>query len=159
MNSINFRSPLAILALVATVAACDNPVSSEEHSEPEGVILRAGATEVIRVQGVGAGATVTGALTVVAGAQSPELTVVFIDQDGDEITLDPTEYWVNVVSVSTATATWQGSAAAGFTGRVTGQAAGATAFQFRVYHGPPGGGHPDGDGPIVVPVTVTAMQP
>jgi hypothetical protein len=158
MNSINFRSPLAVLVFGAAVAACENPVSSQDHSEPEGLVVRAGATEVIRVAGAGTGATVTGALVVAAGAQSPELTVTFIDHDGDDLTLDPTEHWVSVESDGSATATWQGSAAAGFTGRVTGHTAGATTLRFTLYHGPAGGGHVD-EGPFIVPVTVTAMQP
>jgi hypothetical protein len=155
MDSINFRSPLAAVLLAVVVGACNNPVSHEDHAEPDGIVLRAGATEVIRVNDDG----VTGALTVVAGAQSPELSVVYIDHDGDDLTLDPAEFWVSVSSANSATATWQATAAEGFTGRVTGHAAGATTLTFVLYHGPAGGGHPEDGGTYVVPVTVTATQP
>ena len=105
-----------------------------------------------------AAAVVTGALSVAAGGTSPELTVSFIDHDGDDIALEAGEYWVEVGSDQSATATWQGTAADGFTGRVTGVAAGATTLSIQLHHGTIGAGHPDGD-PYTVPVTVTAALP
>lgn len=155
MNNINFRSPLAVLLMASVVGACENPVSHEEdHAEPDGLVLRASGTEVVRISDAG----VTGALTVAAGAQSPELTVTFIDHEGSDIALDPQEFWVEVKSANSATATWQGTAAEGFTGRVTGHAAGATTLMFVLHHGVVGSGHAEEGAQFVVPLTVTAMQ-
>lgn len=161
MNNINFRAPLAMVLLAGLAAACNNPVSHEdEHAEPEGIVIRAGSTEVVRVEGIGAAGVVTGALSVEAGAQSPVLSVTFIDHDGDDIALELDEFWLDVTSSSSATATWQGTAAGSFTGRVSGLEAGATTLSFVLFHGAVGGGHPEpnGGGPYVVPVTVTATQ-
>ncbi|HSJ30660.1 MAG TPA: hypothetical protein VK933_04445 [Longimicrobiales bacterium] len=155
MNNINFRSPLAVLLMAGVVGACDNPVSHEEdHAEPDGMVLRASGTEVVRIGDDG----VTGALTVAVGTQSPELTVTFIDHEGSDVALDPHEYWVEVTPANSATATWQGTAAEGFTGRVTGHAAGATTLTFVLHHGAVGSGHAEPGAEFVVPLTVTATQ-
>jgi hypothetical protein len=152
MTIINFRSPLAIIALAGVLGACDNPVEHEDHAQPDGVVIRAGAAEIIRVDDDG----VQGALTVVAGAETPDLTVTFVDHDGDDITLEADEYWLSVSSASSATATWQGTAAGSFNGRVAGHVAGATTLELVLYHGPVGGGHPEEGATFVVPVAVTA---
>jgi hypothetical protein len=161
MNNINLRSPLAVL-LLAAFGACENPVSHEDHAEPEGIVIRAGTTELVRVEGTGAGGVVTGAVSVSVGAQSPELTVSFIDHDGDDLPLEPGEYWLSGQSTPTdsATATWQGTEAGSFTGRVSGHSTGAITLSFQLHHGVVDGGHPeeDGGGPYEVPVTVTATQ-
>ena len=159
MNKIHFRSAIAFLALTAVVAGCDNPVSDDDddHAVPSGIVIRAGTTEMIRVVGF-QNPVVTGALTVSAGGQSPVLRATYIDSEGDDITLVD-EYYLGVASVSSATATWQGTAEGAFTGRVIGHEAGATTLGFQLYHGPLGGGHPEPRGAYVVPVTVTATQP
>lgn len=153
MNSIDLRSPLAVMLLAGLFAGCENPVSHEDHTEPEGIVIRAGTTELVRVDDAG----VTGSIDVAVGAQTPELTVTFIDHDGDDITLDEHEYSIDVESTDSATATWQGTLAEGFTGRVTGHEAGSTTLEFHLFHGHEGEGHQDGDA-YVVPVTVAATQ-
>lgn len=159
MNNITLRAPLAMALLAGVVAACSNPVSEEDHADPDGIVIRAGATEMVRVEGIGPTAEVTGALSIEAGAQTPVLTVTFIDHDGDDLTLELDEFWLEVVSSNSATATWQGTEAGSFTGRVSGLTAGAATLSFLLYHGAVGGGHPEeGGGPYVVPVTVTATQ-
>lgn len=156
MNNITFRAPLAIALVAGTLAGCDNPLSHEDHAEPEGIVIRAGTTEMVRVEGIGPTGEVTGAVSLVAGVETPVLTVSFIDHDGDDITLDTGEYWLSVESTNPATATWQGTAAGSFTGRVAGHEGGATTLSFQLHHGAVDGGHPeDNGGPYEVPVTVT----
>jgi hypothetical protein len=157
VNSINFRASLAMLVVGLALGACENPVTPEHHEEPEGLVIRAGSTELIRVVGALGAGVVTGELAVAAGQQTPELTVTFIDEHGDDLAFDD-EYSLDVASTSSATATWQGTPAEGFTGLVAGHAAGGTTLVFQLYHGPVGTGHAEG-GAYVVPVTVTAMQP
>lgn len=158
MNNINLRAPLGVLLLGALTGACSNPVSDDDHAEPEGIVIRTGTTELVRVEGIGSGGVVTGALSVETGAQSPVLTVSFIDHDGDDIALELDEFWLEVSSNSAA-ATWQGTAAGSFTGRVSGHEAGAATLTVQLHHGATGGGHPEeGGGPYLVPVTVTATQ-
>lgn len=157
MNNINLRLPLAVL-LAGALGACSNPVEHEDHAEPEGIVIRAGATELVRVEGTGPTAVVTGTLSVAAGVDSPDLTVSFIDHDGDDIDLDEHEYWLAVESANSATATWQGSAVGSFTGRVSGHAAGATTLTFQLHHGADGVGHAEPGGTYAAPVTVTATQ-
>ncbi|HEX2167143.1 MAG TPA: hypothetical protein VHG09_07875 [Longimicrobiales bacterium] len=159
MNNINWRSPLAGVLLATLVVACENPVSHEEdHAEPEGVLIRAGAAEVARIEGSGEAAVVTGALSVTAGGESPVLTVSFIDHDGHDVAFDPHEYGLDVQSADSATAIWQGSVAGSFTGRVSGLSEGVTTLTFQLHHGAADSGHADGD-PYVLPVTVTAIAP
>lgn len=157
MYSINFRASLGILAVLAATAACENPVTPEHHEDPAGIVIHAGTSELIRVEGAGNAGTVTGALTVTAGAETAELTVSFIDDHGEDLALDA-EYALGVMSDSPATATWQGTPAGGFTGRVTGHGAGTTTLEFQLYHGPVDSGHAEG-GAFRVPVTVAAPQP
>lgn len=160
MNNITLRAPLAMALLATMVAACSNPVSEEDHAEPDGIVIRAGGTEMVRVDGTGPTGQVTGTLSLEAGAQTPVLTVTFIDHDGDDLTLELDEYWLDVESSNSATATWQGTEAGSFTGRVSGLTAGAATLSFQLHHGAVGGGHAeeDGGGPYLVPVTVTATQ-
>src|SRR5690606_11961098 len=100
MNNITLRLPLAMV-LAGAIGACSNPVQhDDEHAEPEGIVIRAGATELVRVEGIDPGGVVTGALSVAVGAESPDLTVSFIDHDGDDITLHADEYWLEVESSS-----------------------------------------------------------
>ncbi|HEX6133429.1 MAG TPA: hypothetical protein VFZ24_05685 [Longimicrobiales bacterium] len=155
MNSINLRAPLAALALVV-LAACENPVKPAEHEDPAGLVLRAGTTEVVRVVGLGLNGTATGVLAVTESGQTPVLTVALIDDHGDELTLDE-ETALGVESDAPATATWQGTAAGAYTGRVAGHAAGTATLKFRLYHGSVDTGHVDAE--FWVPVTVTAVQP
>lgn len=156
MNNINLRAPLAIALMASALAACENPVSHEDHAEPEGIVIRAGATELVRVEGIGATGQASGLLSIAAGGETPLLTVSFIDHDGEDLTLDPDEYWIDAESADSATATWQGTVAEGFTGRVAGHAIGATTLSFQLHHGAAGGGHAEeGGGPFRVPVSVT----
>lgn len=158
MNKIHFRTTLAFLLCAVVSAGCENPVEEHQDIDPDGIVIRAGATEVIRVVGL-ANPVITGSLTVPEGGQSPLLTATYTDSEGDDITLDTSEYWLGVISASTATATWQATAEGAFTGRVSGGQDGTTTLGFQLAHGPLGGGHPVEGGAYIVPVTVTATQP
>lgn len=153
MYSISFRTSLGVAAAVLALAGCDNPVSPEHHEEPHGIVILADTIELARVTG---GVTV-GQIEVAQGAQTPGLTVVFLDDHDEEITLEE-EYSLDVTSTTPAVATWQGTPAGGFNGRVNGHVAGSTLLEFQLVHGPIAGGHAEG-GVFVVPVTVTATQP
>lgn len=131
------RAALALLACMP-LAACDNPVSPGEHIKPNGIVIRDGATAVVQV----AGTTVTGALTVQAGVQSPALTVHFLDGGGNAIT-PPQGYYLNVVTAAPGIATWVQATPGEFGGRLQGVAAGTATLEFQWVHGAVGSGHPD----------------
>ncbi len=73
-----------VFLLMSGLVACSNPAEDdheEEHAEAEGLVLVLGGEEVVRVEE----AEVTGSLTVGAGETTSDITVEFIDHDGDEI--------------------------------------------------------------------------
>ena len=139
----------APLMLMAALAGCDNPVSEGAHAQVSGVILRAGGTDLVVVTASGA----TGGISLVAGAQSPQITVIFTDNSGDEIT-PPSGYYLDVETSSAAVATWAPTAPGAFTGRIVGQAAGTASLEFKYMHGNVGSGHEDES--FIVAVAVTA---
>ena len=134
------RRVTAVLAFVALTMACDNPTTPhEEHEEPAGLAVFAGTNEILRaIDG-----EITGALPEVeVGTESEVLTVVFLDDHGDALDLaGESDMYLRARPANTAVATWDGT---GYTGRIVGEAAGATTIEFELMHGePPSGGHPD----------------
>lgn len=74
------RAPLsAVLAFVAlTAAACDNPVTPEDHPEAGGVVILSAGTSTVLAQSVGANVDFVGALELTAG-EPLEIEVLFLD--------------------------------------------------------------------------------
>ncbi len=79
------RNGVAVIVflLMSGLVACSNPAEDEDedHAEVEGLVLVLGGEEVVRVQE----AEVTGSLTVEAGETTSDITVEFLDHDGDEV--------------------------------------------------------------------------
>ncbi len=141
------RRLAAMISLVAAVAACDNPVTPDQHEEEvEGVAILQGETEVARYfEG-----EITGELPeVVAGQEGPLLTLVFLDHDGEAVDVGAEEgVSLRARSANTDIAAFEVS---GFGGRVQGVAEGATTIIFDLMHG----GHADFS-TLGFPVTVLA---
>ena len=72
-----------VFLIMSGLVACSNPAEDEdeEHAEVEGLVLVLGGEEVVRVED----AEVTGALTVEAGETTSDITVEFLDEDGNEV--------------------------------------------------------------------------
>lgn len=129
------RTGMPIIALAALLAACDNPVG-ERHVSPQGVVVRAGAIELVRLLGE----HVTGQLSLDEGEQR-QVTVRFLDRDGNELPPE-TGYWLRV-TVTPAIVTWQPATAGGFDGTLTGAESGSGTITFELMHGAVGAGHTD----------------
>jgi len=131
----NLRALLA-LSFVAAAAACENPVGAA-HEQVGGVVLRTGAQDLVTVTGLGT----TGGVTLQAGQQTAEVTVQFLDEDGEPITRSG--YYLVVESSNPAVVTWQATAEGAFTGRIRAHAAGAAQLRLEYWHGRVGSGHMD----------------
>ena len=72
-----------VFLLMSGLVACSNPAEDdhEEHPDVAGLTLVLGGEEVVRV----ANAEVTGTLTVEAGETTSDITVEFLDEDGNEV--------------------------------------------------------------------------
>ena len=73
-----------VFLIMSGLVACSNPAEDDdhdEHADAEGLVLVLGGEEVVRVQE----AEVTGSLTVEAGETTSDITVEFLDHDGDEV--------------------------------------------------------------------------
>ena len=84
--SVYRRHGIAVIVflLMSGLVACSNPAEDdheEEHAEAEGLVLVLGGEEVVRVEE----AEVTGSLTVGAGETTSDITVEFLDEDGNEV--------------------------------------------------------------------------
>jgi hypothetical protein len=142
------RARFALLCMAALMfAGCRSATAPERHVRPSGVVVMAGAVEVVRVEGT----TVTNSFTVPAGGQTGLLTFTFLDAQGNPIT-PAGDYHLELRFASEAIATFapQGSPYT-FTGRIQGVQAGTTTVQMRLMHGPPGavGTHADYTSPGV----------
>lgn len=157
MFSIRLRGVAAfafVFALAAGLVACDNPAEddhADEHADAEGLVLLLGGDEVVRVEE----AEVDGSLTVEAGKTTSDITVEFLDHDGDEVHAEDLDEEFSlgvevqgddIVTVATATAgTW--------TFTLKGDEAGDTAIRVQLLHE----GHADFTTPDIS-VTVTAAE-
>ncbi len=88
MFSIRLRGVAAILfvfVIMSGLAACSNPAEDDDHDdhaeEIEGVALVLGGDEVVEVLE----AEVTGSLSVDEGETTDDITVEFLDHDGEEV--------------------------------------------------------------------------
>jgi hypothetical protein len=145
MPHVMLRAGILAVLAAATLAACQNPVSSGGHLVPDGVVIRqAGAVVASHV-----GTTVTGQLTVAANSQGAPLTVHFVHA-GEDI-VPPSGYYLEVPDRPAVE--WVPDAPGAFAGRLQGRAAGTTSLTFRWMHGAVGRGHQDFAREIPVVVT------
>lgn len=144
IDRITMGSALAMIVALSA-AACDNPVGDEDHEEAAGLVVEDAQGNPLAT--VDANRNVTGSVTVAAG-QNREIRVFFVDEHGDRITLDGSEFTLRGTSAAAAVATWTKLSES--SGRVAGVSAGATVIVFDLMHG----GHPDYSAPGI-PVTVT----
>jgi hypothetical protein len=79
---------------------------------------------------------------------------VFVDIDGDELTPDATEYFMQVTVLDDAVADWEQDMPGEFGGHLHGEAAGSTTLTFSLMHGQVGTGHPDYISPAIT-ATIT----
>lgn len=72
-----------VFFVMSGLVACDNPAEDDhdEHADAEGLALVLGGEEVVRVEE----AEVSGSLTVGVGETTSDITVEFLDHDGDEV--------------------------------------------------------------------------
>lgn len=137
------KSPFAILAaFTLLLGACNDSMTEheEEHAEPEGVQLVMDGRVVASYDGEDQ--AWDGQLEVSVGAETPQISVNFVDHDGDPIETE-VETYLDVVSDDDTIASFSQATAGGFTGVLRGNAQGQTGMSFRLMHGAIGQGHPD----------------
>ena len=143
MKKNRFRNPVMALALTGAVAlgACgDDPVGlDDDHSDPHGVEL---VLNGVVVASYDADAGWTGELEVMEGEETAHIDVRFVDEEGDEITLEDDVYLLVEIE-DEAVAEFEQDTPGEFGGHLHGVAAGDTDAVFSLMHGAVGDGHPD----------------
>ncbi|MCS7081492.1 MAG: hypothetical protein N2561_03145 [Bacteroidetes bacterium] len=115
----------------------------EDHAEAEGLLLRIGAQEVVRVWD----ARVTGSLSVRVGQELGPIEVYFLDENQRSFQPDPSEYRLQLNVANSAIASVRSGSS--WTFYLRGLAAGQTSLEIVLLHG----GHADFRTPAI-PVTV-----
>lgn len=136
------RSRFVALALAGTVAlgACDDdPVGLDDHADPHGVEL---VLNGVTIASYDADTGWTGELEVEVGEETAHIDVRFVDEDGDEITLDDDVY-LEVEIEDEDIAEFEQDTPGEFGGHLHGVAQGETDAVFRLMHGAVGSGHAD----------------
>jgi hypothetical protein len=141
---------LTLLGLVV-FQACDNHVHDhdDDHAEPVGFFLRESGVNIVTYQN----ATVQGSITVQAGDETGLVSVVFIDEDGDEFTPEGDVYSLSLETTSTNFEFEQHAEDGKWRFHVVGLQAGTGTFTLKLMHGD----HSDfRSQPITVTVTAPA---
>ena len=131
---------MAAMVLALALGACDSTTEHEEHAEADGVELVIG-NQVVASYEV-EDQSWDGELEVDAGAETAQITVRFVDHDGDEISFDE-EVYLEAEAANESIAEFELSAPGAFTGKLRGKMEGQTGVTFRLMHGEVGRGHPD----------------
>lgn len=148
----SFRA-LGLAAVVAVATACSDTADPEpdDHAEAEGVQLLIGGRAVATYDGDDQ--SWTGGLTVGAGEESEEITVRFVDHDGDAVPIDD-DLYLEVSVADEDVAEFHADEPGAFEGHLDGVAEGETTAVFRLMHGAVGSGHADFETtPVQVRVT------
>lgn len=145
MNKL-FSSDLAKMAAMVCVlglAACGTEPDEEEHHEPHEVALVIGS-DVLATYEVEE-TSWEGSLEVNAGAETGQIEVRFLDDEGDELHFDDEDEpaYLEVDIASAAIAEFVPSAPGAFTGKFRGKMEGQTGVTIKLMHGEVGSGHPD----------------
>jgi hypothetical protein len=135
--------------LAIGIAACkdDNPVTPgpDDHEEAEGLVISRGSNDLVTVSE----GTVTGSLSVKADQRTENLTIWFLDADGDRFQPDDTTKTLEFTVAKSDIAEIEREAGR-WTFQLKGKSAGSTTLEVRLMHA----GHPDFRTPAI-PVTVT----
>ncbi|MEX0845262.1 MAG: hypothetical protein WD022_08260 [Balneolaceae bacterium] len=86
-----FKTLFASIFLIAFAAACSNSASDdhEEHSDPEGFVLKMNGQNIVTQT---PGGTLTGEFELEPGQETDLITLYFLDADGDEFRPTEDEY-------------------------------------------------------------------
>lgn len=139
---------VALLAILFTATACNNPASSEEehHEDPVGAVLKMNGQEIARYDESG----VTGQIEVNAGEETALISIFFLADDGDEFQPDEPEFSLNWTDIDTSIADVEQHEEDGkWSFHIHGEASGNTSVVFQLFHD----GHSDFDTqpiPVVV---------
>ena len=126
---------VAAMVCALALAACGTELEEEEHAEPHEVELVIGS-QVIASYDVEKHVW-EGALEVDAGAETGEIEVRFLDDDGEEIHLDDgdEEFSLQVDVADETIAEFVLSAPGAFTGKFRGKMEGQTGVTIKLLHG------------------------
>ncbi len=146
MQNLKWRtlgSALAAVLLAIGAGACgdDGSGPDDDHGdEVEGVVLRLNAQDIATYDGDSG--TWTGEMEVMAGEETAHIDVIFVDHDGDPITLDA-DFYLMVEVEDESIAEFEQDVPGEFGGHLHGVAAGETDVVFSLMHGAVGSGHAD----------------
>ncbi|MDE2874989.1 MAG: hypothetical protein OXU69_14660 [Gemmatimonadota bacterium] len=135
---------VAAMVLALGLAACGTePEEEEEHHEPHEVELVMGSTVLASYEVDET--TWEGSLEVDAGAETGQIEVRFLDDEGDELHFEDEDepVYLEVDVADAAIAEFVLSAPGAFTGTFRGKTAGQTGVTIKLMHGELGQGHPD----------------
>ena len=136
----------AVVAMVCALAlpACGTePDDHEEHHEPHEIQLVIGS-DVLASYEVEE-TSWEGALEVAAGAETGQIEVRFLDDEGDELHFEDEDEpaYLDVIVANEAIAEFVLSSPGAFTGKFRGKTEGQTGVTIRLMHGEVGHGHED----------------
>ncbi len=132
-NSVRMLTGTVIVALVS---ACAETTEPDEHMEPHGLAISLGSTVLVEIDGQ----MVTGSLTVRAGQETDDVQVRFLDQHGDRIPFDRSEFYLEVTVADETVAWFEQHFPGEFGGHFHGTTVGQTTLIFSVMRGQVGSG-------------------
>lgn len=144
MDLLHSRRSLLALSLAAGVAlgACgDDPTGVDDHGEPEGIILVLNGQTIATFDGDSR--SWTGELEVEVGEETAHIDVRFTDHDGNVLTFDLTEFYLEVDVDNEAIAEFEQDTPGEFGGHLHGVSEGVANITFSLMHGSVGSGHAD----------------
>lgn len=143
----------AICALALAAGACSDSTGPDDdgHTEPAGLAAELGGETVASVN---TAREVTGGFTIAAGDETDHIHVHFIDEDGEEIDIDESEYYLAIEVDDEDVVEVEQHVPGEFELHLIGVAAGTTNVRFKLMHGQYPDGHSDYTSPNI-PVTVT----
>ncbi len=144
---LRFRKPALALTLVGALAlaACDDDpiVPEEEHGDAAAVQLVMNGAVIATFTFDDSNAWVGGELEVEVGEETPHIDVNFLDEDGDVIDWDLSEFYLEVEVDDETIAEFEQDTPGEFGGHLHGEAVGETNVTFSLMHGAIGTGHAD----------------
>jgi hypothetical protein len=143
MKKFNFISLLkyafTFLLLVSFAAACSNATSGDddEHSEPEGFVLKMNGEIIVEQLPAG---NLTGEFELTPGQETDLITLFFLDADGDEFQPEDDEYSLGFEFEDAGIAEFEQHAEDGkWSFHIHAETVGVTDLRLMLLHG----GHPD----------------
>lgn len=131
--------------------ACSDSTGPGDHEDAAGVRAVMGGATLVNVN---ADRQVTGAFTVAVNEETDHITIQFLNDEGNPITVDPNSFYLRVQVANSALLEVEQDTPGDFGIHLHGLAAGSTTVQLLLMHGKHPGGHPDYTSPNI-PVTVT----